>query len=43
MFTPPQTIVTTGGTGFQLLIRQQWSAAAVTSSLDIYGVSVRID
>ena len=43
LFTPPQTIVTTGGTGFQLQIQQRWTAAGVTSNLDIYGVSVRID
>lgn len=41
--TPYQVLVPSGVTAMQLYLYQQWSAASVTSSLDIYGVEARVD
>lgn len=41
--TPYQVTVPLGTTAMQLYIYQQWSAASVTSTFDVYGIESRLD
>ena len=43
LVAPYQVTVPSGAAGMQMYLFQQWDAASVTSSLDIYGVEVRVD
>jgi len=41
--TPYQFTIPTGCTAMQLYLYQQWSAASVTSTFDVYGIESRLD
>lgn len=43
LVAPYQVLVPAVATGLQIYLYQQWSAASVTSSFDVYGIEIRVD